>query len=415
MDQAINPSIIKRRRRATLAALGAGLALATAAVWGVNRAVAPSAAANELNIAEVRRGSVADTIGASGIVIPVHEEQVPSPIQTRVAKVHARPGQQVAAGALLLELDNQSVKLDIERLKEQLAQQDNRIQTLHLEQEQRRKQLASSIELLHLDLQSTRAKLQRSQTLRKHGGVSAEDLLTAELNVQRNEIQLRQQQEQIEDLRRSTSSSIEGAQLQQSILRKQLAQQEDLLARTQVRAPFDGMLTWLLQDEGAAVATGQLVARVSDMHNYRVEATLSDFHARRVEPGQDVLVEQGALQLAGKVHTILPEIQNGTVKLLVTLAQPNHPALRNKLRVDANIVAARKEGALVVARGPAFNGRGQQAFFVVNGSSARKTMLDIGASDGKQVEILAGARAGDRIVISDTTRFKNNDTLRIAQ
>ncbi|MCE3263511.1 MAG: transporter permease [Pseudoduganella sp.] len=415
MDQAINPSIIKHRRRATLAAVGAGLALAAAAVWGVNRAVAPSAAAGELHVAEVRRGSVADTIGASGIIIPVHEEQVPSPIQTRVAKVHARPGQQVAAGALLLELDNQSVKLDIERLKEQLAQQDNRIQTLRLEQEQKRKQLASSIELLQLDLQATRAKLQRSQTLRKHGGVSAEDLLTAELNVQRNEIQLRQQQEQIDDVRRSTSSNIEGAQLQQNILRKQLAQLEDLLARTQVRAPFGGMLTWLLQDEGAAVANGQLVARVSDMHNYRVEATLSDFHARRVEPGQDVLVEQGALQLAGKVHTILPEIQDGTVKLLVTLAQPNHPALRNKLRVDANIVAARKEGALVVPRGPAFNGRGQQALFVVDGSTARKTMLNIGASDGKQVEILSGARVGDRIVISDTTRFKDYDTIRIAQ
>ncbi|WP_028102887.1 efflux RND transporter periplasmic adaptor subunit [Pseudoduganella violaceinigra] len=415
MDQTINPSIIKRRRRIALAVTGAILSLACAAVWGVNRAVAPSADAGELNIAEVHRGSVADTISASGIVVPVHEEQVPSPIPTRIAKVHARPGQQVAAGALLLELDNQSVKLELERLKEQLAQQDNRIQTLRLEQEQKRKQLASGIELLQLDLQSTRAKLQRSQTLRLHGGVSAEDLLTAELNVKRNEIQLRQQQEQIDDVRRSTASNIEGAQLQQSILRKQLAQQEELLARTQVRAPFAGMLTWLLQDEGAAVAAGQLVARVTDLHNYRVEATLSDFHSRRVEPGQQVLVEQGSLELQGKVHTILPEIQDGTVKLLVTLEQPNHPQLRNKLRVDANIVAARKEGALVVARGPAFNGRGQQAAFVVDGGTARKAMLDIGASDGKQIEILGGARAGDRIVISDTTRFKDYDSFRIAK
>jgi HlyD family secretion protein len=415
MDQALNPSIIKRRRRTTLNAIGISLALACAAVWAVNRAVSPSAGAGELNIAEVKRGSIADSIGATGVVVPVHEEQVPSPIQTRVAKVHARPGQQVTAGTLLLELDAQAVKLDIERLKEQLAQQDNRIQALRLEQEQKRKQLSSSIELLQLDLQATRAKLQRSQTLRQHGGVSAEDLLTAELNVKRNEIQLRQHQEQVEDGRRAMASNIEGAQLQQNILRKQLAQQEALLASTQVRAPFDGMLTWLLQDEGAAVATGQLVARVSDLHNYRVEATLSDFHARSVEPGQAVLVEQGALQLQGKVHTILPEIQNGTVKLLVTLDQPSHPQLRNKLRVDANIVVARKDGALVVANGPAFNGRGQQTIFVLDGSTARKTMLTIGAADGKQIEILAGARAGDRIVISDTTRFKDNDTIRIAQ
>jgi HlyD family secretion protein len=175
------------------------------------------------------------------------------------------------------------------------------------------------------------------------------------------------------------------------------------------------MLTWLLQDEGAAVANGQLVARVSELHNFRVEATLSDFHARRVVPGQEVLVEQGSLQLRGKVHTILPEIQDGTVKLLVALDQPSHPALRNKLRVDANIVSSRKDGALVVTRGPAFNGRGQQALFLVDGGTARKAMLTIGAIDGQQVEILDGARPGDRIVISDTTRFKDNNTIRIAQ
>lgn len=413
MDQAINPSIIKRRRLARLAAIGACLALACAAVWGVNHAVSPSVGENQLHIAEVRVGSIADSIDASGVVVPVHEEQVPSPIQTRVVKVHARPGQQVSAGTLLLELDNQSVKLELERLKEQLAQQDNRIQTLRLEQDQKRKQLASAIELLQLDLQSARAKLLRNQTLRKAGGVSAEDLLTSELNVQRNEIQLRQQQEQIDDSKRATNSNIEGAQLQQSILRKQLAQQEQLLARTEVRAPFDGMLTWLAQEEGAAVAVGQLVARVSDLHNYRVEATLSDFHARSVEPGQVVLVEQGALQLQGKVHTILPEIQNGTVKLLVNLDQPNHPQLRNKLRVDANIVARRKENVLLVQRGPAFNGHGQQTAFVVRGGTAYKTTLDIGASDGKAVEIRAGARAGDRIVISDITRIKDYDTVRI--
>jgi HlyD family secretion protein len=52
---------------------------------------------------------------------------------------------------------------------------------------------------------------------------------------------------------------------------------------------------------------------------------------------------------------------------------------------------------------------------VLNGGTARKAMLDIGASDSKQVEILGGASAGDRIIISDTSRFKDYDTIRIAQ
>ena len=413
MDQALNPKIIARRHRKTALAIAALLVTLCMGAWGINRAVSPSLDAGSVSIAEVRVGNIANTINASGIVIPIHEALVASPIQTRVAKVQAKLGQQVQAGELLLELDNRTVLLAIDGLKEQLAQQENRILALTLEMDQKRKELVSAIELLELDLQATRVKLGRYQTLRKAGGVSAEDLLTAELNVKRNEIQLRQRHEQIEDGKRVTSSNIEGARLQKSILQKQLQEQQQLLAQTQVRAPFAGMLTFLLADEGASLATGQLVAKVSELNNYKVEASLSDFHARALSAGQPVLVEQGNVKLSGEVHTILPEIQNGTVKLLVTLAEPHHAMLRNKLRVEVNIVTEQKKNTLLVDSGPAFNGRGPQEIFVVRGGVARKTTLNIGASDGKNVEILGGARAGDRLIISDTRNYKDRDSIRV--
>jgi HlyD family secretion protein len=415
MDQALNPATIARRKRKTALVVAALLATLCVAAWGINRAVSPSVDAASVMLAEVRVGNIANTINAAGIVIPVHEELVSSPIQTRVAKVHAKLGQQVPAGELLLELDHHTILLAIDAIKEQLAQQENRILALTLEMEQKRKQLVSAIELLELDLQAARVKLGRYQTLRKAGGVSAEDLLTAELNVKRAEIQLRQQHEQIGDSKLVTSSNIEGARLQKNILQKQLAQQQELLAQTQVRAPFAGMLTWLLADEGASVATGQLVARVSELNNYKVEASLSDFHARALGAGQKVLVEQGGVKLDGEVQTVLPEIQNGTVKLLVTLAQPSHPMLRNKLRVEVNILTEQKKNTLLADYGPAFNGRGPQDIFVVRDGVARKTTLDIGASDGKSVEILAGARAGDRLIISNTSSYKERDSVRVAQ
>ncbi|MBP1205325.1 HlyD family secretion protein [Duganella sp. 1411] len=413
MDQALSPNIIARRHRNTVLAIAALLATLCVGAWGINRAVSPSVAADSASIAEVRVGNIANTINASGIVIPIHEALVASPIQTRVAKVQAKLGQQVQAGELLLELDNRTVLLAIDGLREQLAQQENRILALTLEMDQKRKELVSAIELLELDLQATRVKLGRYQTLRKAGGVSAEDLLTAELNVKRNEIQLRQRHEQIEDGKRVTSSNIEGARLQKSILQKQLQEQQQLLAQTQVRAPFAGMLTFLLADEGASLATGQLVAKVSELNNYKVEASLSDFHARALSAGQPVLVEQGNVKLNGEVHTILPEIQNGTVKLLVTLAEPHHAILRNKLRVEVNIVTEQKNNTLLVDSGPAFNGRGPQEIFVVRDGMARKTTLNIGASDGKSVEILGGARAGDRLIISDTSNYKDRDSIRV--
>ena len=413
MDIPLAPSTLLRRKRLTLLAAAAIIVALCATAWAVNHVARPSLAANEIRVAEVRRGDIAHTISAAGVVIPLHEELVSSPVQSRVSKVHAKLGQRVAAGDLLLELDAQPIALAVDSLKEQLAQQENRIGALALELDQKRKQLASSIELLELDLQAARVKRERYATLRQAGGVSGEDMLTAELNVSRVDIHLRQQRELIDDAGKSTSSSIEGARLQKSILQKQLALQHNLQGRARVRAPFTGIVTMLVEEEGASIAMGQQVARVSEPDNFRIEATVSDFHARSVHPGQQVRVQQGKEVLAARVQTVLPEVQNGTIKLLVALDQPHHPLLRNKMRVDVNIVASEATGVLVADTGPAFNGRGMQAVWVIRDGVARKTMVTIGGGDGKQVEIVAGAAQHERLIVSDTANFKQHDTLRI--
>jgi HlyD family secretion protein len=414
MDQALSIDLLRRRSRLRLAAGALLCAAIAAALWGLNRLVRPGIASSDVTISEVRIGSVDNTIAASGVVVPVHEEVLSSPGASRVAHVHAKPGQQVKAGDLLLELDDREIRLALESLQEQLAQQDNRILTLGQDMDQKIKQTKSAIELLEIDLQAARATLERNQKLRSSGLVSGEQLLTAELNVKRAEIQLRQQHELVEDTRRSTASNVDAARLQKAILGKQIAQQEQLLAQTRVCAPIDGMLTSLIENEGTSVAAGQQVALVTEMNNYRVEASVSDFHARMLAPGQAVRVEQNGEVLAGTVHTILPEIQNGSMKFLVDLAQPHHPLLRNKMRVDVNVITSRHAHVLVLDSGAAFNGKGPQPAFRIEDGMARKTQLDLGASDGNVVEVVSGAHAGDRFIVSDTSAFKDNDSIRMS-
>jgi len=414
MDQAIPIDTLRRGQRRRLAAGILLFAAVCGAAWGLNRVLRPSVDAGAVVMSEARYGNVDNTINAAGVVIPVHEEVVSSPGASRVARVHAKPGQQVRQGDLLLELDDRAIRLALEALKEQLGQQDNRVATLGLEMDQKLKQTRSSIELLEIDLQAARVRHERNQKLRASGIVSGEDLLTAELNVKRAEIQLRQQRELIEDTRRATAGAIAAATLQQAILHKQIDQQEGLLAQTRVCAPFAGMLTWVLEEEGASVAAGQLVARVSELNNFRVEASLSDFHARLLAAGQPVRVEQNGDILAGTVRTILPEIQNGSIKLLVDLAKPRNPNLRNKMRVDVNVVTEHREKVLVLDNGAAFNGRGRQPAFVVQDGVARKTTLELGAGDGKVIEVVSGARPGERFIVSDTAAFKDLDSIRIS-
>jgi HlyD family secretion protein len=415
MDQPISSQTIRRRRHLGLVS-GAGVLVALAlAAWGINHLISPSVALDDLRVAEVRRGGIANTINASGVVIPVHEEQVPSPINTRVSMAHVKAGQEVAAGDLLLELDDQTIRLAMAGLEEQIAQQKIRVQSLTLEMQQKQKQLASDIELLELDLESSKVKLDRYRQLGKTGAFSAADLSAAELAVKRIEIELRQHRESVVDTRRATETNIEGAMLQESILKKELEQQRHLQQQTQVKAPIAGMLTWVMTDAGASVQAGQMVAKVSELHNYRVEASVSDFYARYLSPGQQVRVLYSGQTLLGEVQTILPEIQNGTVSLLVTLAEPNHALLRNKLRVDTNIITDQKDDALIADNGPAINGKGRQELYVIRDGVAEKRLIEVGLGDGQAVEILSGAKAGDRLIVSDVSRYKHLNSFRVSR
>jgi HlyD family secretion protein len=414
VDQPLDPSITRRRRQRMLAAIAGGALVLFAGAWAVNRVVAPSVSREALRIVEVHRGAISDTISAAGVVVPVHEEQLVSPARSRVAKVLVKPGQVVAPGELLLELDASAIRMAIDTLEEQIAQQDIKVRALSLDLGQKQRELASDIELLALDLEANRVKLGRYQRLLKLGAVSASDLNAVELAVKRTEIELRQKRESVAGSRAATETDVAGARLQAQVLRKALAQQQDLLAQAQVRAPFAGMVTWLLTDIGASVDAGQQVAKVSELRNFRVEATVSDFYARYLEPGLPVRVVYGGQSMGGRVQSILPEIKDGTVTLVVALAHPDAPLLRNRLRVDAYVVTAQKADALIADAGPAFNGKGRQDVFVVDGDTARKASVDIGLSDGTSVEILSGARAGDRLVASDMARYRDLDRIRIS-
>ena len=415
MDQALSHDTLKKRRRKTILLLAVIAISVTGAAWAVNRIISPGVSLGEIRVGQVRMGAIDNTINAAGVVIPVREEQLSSPNQSRVSKVIAKAGQTVRAGELLMVLDDHTIRLAIDNLREQISQQDIKSQVLAMEMDANLKKIASEIELLELDLQSNKVKLARFQKLGAIGITSAVDLQAAELAVKRNEVQLRQQRETLTDTRRTTFSNIEAARLQKSIFQKQMELQQRLLGQTQVKAPFDGLLTWMLAEEGASLNTGQLIAKVSELNNFKVEATVSDFYARYLNPGQKVRVEYSGQIMPGEVQTILPEIQNGTVKLIVVLDMANHPSLRHKLRVEVNIITEQKARSLIVENGPAISGKGRQDVYVLEDGRAVKRSVEMGLGDSKMVEILQGAKEGDRLVISDISRLKHLSSFRVSQ
>jgi HlyD family secretion protein len=115
-------------------------------------------------------------------------------------------------------------------------------------------------------------------------------------------------------------------------------------------------------------------------------------------------IDYGGKRYPGLVTSISPEVQNSEVKGRLRFADKLPPGVRQNQRVNVRIVLDQRPDVLRVERG-AFVDAGSYAY-VVEGDTARKRDVTLGAMSVGEVEIVSGLKEGDRIVISGTDEFK---------
>jgi HlyD family secretion protein len=413
VDRPLDPAFVARRRRRRAVLLVAGLS-ATSAVfaWGPGL-IRPTLDRGRIRTARVERGPVEAVITATGTVLPEVERVLSSPVDARVLRVLRRAGTAAAAGDPLVELDLSAARLVVDELDQQLALKRNQQAQTRLALQSRLEGLDSQRQVKELSLRTLQAQLQRKQQLHRQGLVSDEDLQAAELATTQAQIELKQTEGETRSARAATSAQIEGLDLEMATLRKQRAQAAHRLSLGTMRADRDGVVTWTVTEEGAAVRQGDVIARLADLGSFRVEATVSDIHAQRLGAGLPASVLVGGETLAGTVTNVLPTIQNGALTFGVALEQRSSALLRANLRVDVLVILGRKEQALRLARGPAIEGEGPQPLFVVRGDRARRTEVRVGLLGFDACEVLAGLQEGDEVVLSDVAAYRHLAEVRV--
>ena len=113
----------------------------------------------------------------------------------------------------------------------------------------------------------------------------------------------------------------------------------------------DGVVTWVLPQEGALVRRGDVVARVADLSAFRVDATVSDVHAARLAPGMPAVVSVDDEAARRHRRDGLPDDRERHRALLRRARRARASALRNNLRVDVQVVTDRS-ARRCVPRGP---------------------------------------------------------------
>jgi HlyD family secretion protein len=414
MDRPLDTQLSQRRGRSrwiTVIALVAGAAVV---FWGLRTILAPSASAADLRFATVERGPIENAVTASGVVTPSFEQQVNAPIATEIQEVLKRSGDRVEAGDLILRLDQEFIQLDVESRKSQLDLKQNQVGLLQLELDRDLKELEYDDSIKGLEVASAEAKLSDARRLEKIGGATAEEVEQAEVKLQILQLEKKKLENELAYRRASLAGRRLEVELEAKIEEKELREIQRKMGLTEVRAPGPGVITWINESIGEQVGEGKPLVRLADLRSFHIEASCSDRYADRVKLGQPVRVRINSRDLRGEVSSILPSVENNTLAFLVNLADPSDAQLRPNMRLDVYVITDRKEDALRVQRGPAFNGARRQGLFVVRGDQAVKTDVQVGLSNGDFVEIQSDNVApGDRIVISNTEDYEHLGTLKL--
>jgi hypothetical protein len=197
-----------------------------------------------------------------------------------------------------------------------------------------------------------------------------------------------------------TPADIELARLKLRAASVRLDAAQHVADRLTVHAPAAGTVTSLLGVPGGPADPATPIATVADLRHLAVSVDLSEFDVAKVRRGQQAIVGVDALggrQLRGTVlFQALTGLDNGgvvTFPVRVTLIQV--AGVRPGMNVSVKIVVAQRRGVVRIPL-EAANG---DTVTVVEGGRQSKRQVKLGLADNKQVEVRAGLRPGERVLL----------------
>jgi HlyD family secretion protein len=414
MDREIDVTF--RRKRLMRRVIGAILPVTLVAavfIWGP-RLIKPSIARARIRTAKVDKGPIEATITASGTVVPEFEGVISSPVNARVLKILKGPGAVLSKGDPILELDLNESRLAVEKLNRQIELKQNQQTKAKLDLENTLIDLQSRLEVKNLDYKASNAATARNRELRRHGLISEERLREVELIEEKAAFELKQLEESKRNAQASTKTQLEGLALEMKTLEQERIEAQRQLELATTKSDRHGVLTWVINEEGATVQKGAVLARIADLSAFRVEATVSDVHANRLSFGQPVSVKiNDELALSGAIARINPTVNNGVITLVVSLKDKSNAQLRSNLRVDVLIATERKDGVLRIRKGPSMSGEGVRDIFVIRGDVALKTAAKFGVAGADYCEVVQGLLEGDEVIISDMTDYMHLNEVKL--
>lgn len=404
----------KRGRYLAIAGAVLGVVAISVALTRLEPA-APSVERATLWIDSVHRGTMVRQVRAPGTLVPEHIVWISAVTGGRVENKLVRPGTPVTAGTVLLELSNPDVQLQLLDAERQLAQAQAQLVSLQTNLETQRLAQRATVATVQSQYNEALRNAEVFESLDRKGLSSKNEVQRAKDQVSELADRLGAEKARLAAMTETVSRQLALQENDISRLRTIAQFQRDRVASMKVVAGEPGVLQEMNLELGQYVTAGTLLARVAQPERLKAVLRVPETQAKDVAIGQPVSIDTRNGLASGRVMRIDPAVQNGTVTVEVALEGALPKGARADLSVDGTIEIERLTDVLYVGR-PAY-GQAESTVGLFrldpDGEHASRVQVKLGRSSVNTIEVLAGLKPGDKVIISDVSQWDAQDRLRI--
>jgi multidrug efflux pump subunit AcrA (membrane-fusion protein) len=367
---------------------------------------------NSLLIDQVQRGELNVSVRGIGVLVPKDIRWIATEVQGRVELILIKPGAQVKAGDLLLELSNSQLVQQLEETKWELEalEAETIAQQVSLESDLLDQQAAViNAKLSH---QRTMLTLNAQKTLLEQGSGVISEIAHEEVKIDVAQHKERWQLEIKRLAKRKENLAAQGVAYQARLnrMRRILQRVQSQVDGLHVKATMDSIVQEMPVELGQQVNSGTNLARLARKGQFIAELRIPEKLIQNVAIDQLVSIDTRTSKIQGRVSRIDPAVINGSVQIDVELIGPIPSEARPDLTVEGVIEIARLADTLYVKR-PMFAKsftQGTVYLLDADGQSASKQVVEFGQVSSKYIQINGGLNSGETIIVSDTSGWEEH-------
>jgi HlyD family secretion protein len=411
------PHIAKRkRRRRILFAAGGVLALIviTVALSHLKPAV-PSVDRSTVWIDTVKRGPMVREVRGLGTLVPEEIRWIPANTEGRVEKIVVRPGTEVKADTVILELSSPELEQAAKDAESRLKAAEAEFTTLQAKLQRDLLDQESTTARVHSEYEQARMESETNEQLKKNGLVAELQYKTAQVKaaelLNRDAIE----QKRLNFARESIDPQLASKQAEVDQVKAAAQLKLDQVEALHVKAGMNGVLQQLPVDVGQRVKVGDNLARVADPTKLKAEIKIAETQAKDIQIGEKATIDTRNGVVTGHVTRVDPAVEQGTVRVDAAIDGELPRGARPDLTIDGTIELERLNDVIFVGR-PAFGQENNTVgiFKLVSGSSeAVRTPVKLGRSSVNSIEIMSGLQPGDQVILSDTSAWDAHERIRL--